>query len=199
MKTLYFLLPKQSEILYRSLFRIWLICATVSSLFFMAACDKISDDDPVDPGSGNGGSQSSIYSLKQLQGHWVEEDEWKIQQAEIKSINGNMPSRTLMNAVSDVEGFYIDAAASRAYDLYFEATTTKYSNNDKAGNKIIASWNCTDGITVYVMNVVGSKYNGVCRMMNGDTSFFYNNTTYKILSTSKMQSPYGRTYIKVNL
>lgn len=201
MKTNYFSLPTKTGIFYNILIYFWLIFAVVGCLFIISSCDKDSDDEHdselVDPGSGNGGSQSS-YSLKQLQGHWVEEDEWKIQQAEIKSIQGNMPSSILMGAVSDVEGFYIDASASRAYDLYIEATTSKYSNNDVAGNKIIASWKCTDGVTVYVMNISGSRNNGVCRM-SGDSSFYYNGTTYSILSTSRMQSPYGRTYIKVSL
>ena len=187
----------------KKLFRTFLLYGLAGSgLLLGVSCSKNSDDDPeseiVDPGSGGGSSQSS-YSLEQLKGHWVEEDEWKVQQAEIKSINGStMPSRDVISSVSGVEGFYINASASRAYDMYIEATTTKYSNNDIAGNKVIKSWYCSDGATVYVMNICGSRYNGVCRM-SGDASFYYNETTYSVLSTSRMRSPYGRIFIKVSL
>ncbi len=176
-----------------------MIIAMSAAIISMSSCSKNDDDEPDSDISGTGGGSQSSYTLSQLKGHWVDQEAWKIQRLEISSVDKySMPSSSIIGAISDVEGFYIDASNSRAYDLFIEATTTKYSNNDVAGNKVIASWIGSDGVSVYVMNISGSRNNAICRMIGNDT-FSYNGTSYTIVSTSEMRTSRGKTYIKVTL
>lgn len=188
------------------LLKVSMMIVVAISMISLTSCGKDEDDVPdseiTGPGSGSGGgggdSQSS-YSLSQLNGYWVEENAWNRQKSDISYIkNNSMFSDAVLDAVTDVSGFYVDADNEKAYELNIEATTTRYSNNEVAGNKIIASWSCLDGVTVYVMNVTGSKYNSACSMSDKNT-FSFRRDDYKVKSTSKMIGPDGTAYIKVNL
>ena len=161
--------------------------------------DEVFDDDTE---NGNGQTQTS-YTLSQLAGYWVNAEQWRLckQNAASLPVSGKAFSDTYLEdkILSDgVDAYYISAGEKKAYIMWITVTTTKYANNDAAGNKVLKSWSCLDGRTVYFMNVVGSKENKACSVWEGSelkvgTSYF------PILSPFVFIGPNNARYEKVSL
>ena len=171
--------------------------------FSFAACG----DDDVDELSSNGGNNSggntqTSYTLKQLAGYWVNSEQWILCRMTI----GQMPASG--QVYSDVyleddilsrgvDGYYI-TSDGKAYQINLCTTTTKYANNDVAGNKVLKQWSCLDNKTVYFMNVIGSKYNSSCSV-EGKLLNIGGNTQFSIITATQMLDSDGSLYEKCSM
>lgn len=153
-------------------------------------------------GSNSGGGSSTEYSLDQMSGYWVNSEQWNECCIAIRILSAaSQSSETILNdrALSNgVEGYYI-TKEGRAYQMLITVTTTKYSNNDVAGNKVLKSWSCYDGKTVYFMNVEGSKYNYSCSIDGSMLSINNGKWNYMIQNASAIVYSDNVRYEKVTL
>lgn len=172
------------------------------ALSFMS-CSKDNGEDMLEEGTENGnGETHTDYTLSQLSGYWVNIEQWTMckQNAASLPASGKAFSDTYLEdkILSDgVDGYYI-TADGKAYIMWITVTTTKYANNDAAGNKVLKSWSCLDGKTVYFMNIAGSKDCKACAVWEGSelkvgTSYF------PILSASVFIGPNNARFEKVSL
>lgn len=187
-------------------FRLLSVSLAALLSFTMLSCgdddeDLRPTDENVDQPGNTGGSTAKEYTITQLVGYWVNTEQWNNCKTAIREFgNSPQPSSYYLEDSQlneGVEGYYI-TADGKAYEIFLTVTTTKYSNNDVAGNKVLKSWSCTDGKTVYFMNITGSKYNHSCTV-SGDELTIGWNQKFTILSTSFFRDTYYTKYEKVNL
>ena len=169
----------------------------------LSACGDDDDDELSSNGGNNsGGNTQTSYTLKQLAGYWVNSEQWRLCRMTI----GQMPASG--QVYSDVyleddilsrgvDGYYI-TSDGKAYEINLCTTTTKYANNDVAGNKVLKQWSCRDNKTVYFMNVVGGKYNSSCSV-EGKTLNIGWNTQYSIITATQMLDSDGLLYEKCSM
>ena len=172
------------------------------SCLSLMSCTNEDDDDIIDEEMENGSGESQTsYTLSQLAGYWVDWEQWRWckQTAASLPTSGTAFCDTYLEdkILSDgVDGYYITTDGT-AYLMWMTVTTMKYANNDKAGNKVLKSWSCLDGKTVYFMNIEGSKSHKACAVWDNDlkvgTSYF------PITSTTTFIGPNNAMYCKVNL
>ena len=175
-------------------------------LFFgltFAACGDDDDDELSSNGGNNsGGNTQTSYTLNQLAGYWVNSEQWRLCRMTI----GQMPASG--QAYSDVyleddilsrgvDGYYI-TSDGKAYQINLCTTTTKYANNDVAGNKVLKQWSCLDNKTVYFMNVIGGKYNSSCSV-EGKLLNIGGNTQFSIITATQMLDSDGSLYEKCRM
>lgn len=169
------------------------------------SCSSSDDDEDEDvveneDGGGNEGPQSS-YDYSHMVGYWVNIEQWNICKLCIK--NGPASGQASSSAYLDdpilregVDGYYV-SENGYAYELWITATTTQYSNNQAAGNAVLKSWSCTDGKTVYFMNVSGSVNRHTCSVF--DKELRVGTSYFPILNTTAIIGPNNARYEKVNL
>lgn len=186
---------------------LWLFVVMAVCMITFTACGSGDDDNADDienPGTGgNGGTTQKNYTLSQLQGHWVVENEWERYTRIIKEIEASPSSRYSPDAFLNdselssggVAGFYIKGET--AYEVYFTVTDTKYANNPIEGNTIAKSWYYPNK-TVYFMNIEGSKYNYACSIDENRLTIGYG-YYYTVLNTDSFRDSYGTMYKKVNV
>lgn len=183
---------------------LWSVLTAILLGLSLVACGKDELPNPSDPNDpdNSGGSSDRGYSLSQMTGYWVHQPTWESCKLTIKAIEGifssQVPSSVLLeddDLTSGVVGYYI-TNDGKAYDLYITVTTTRYSNNSVAGNKVLKTWYCTDGRTVYFMNILGSQNNSSCSVSGNELSI--GRYKYTIKSTSLFTGN-NAAYIKVNL
>ena len=180
------------------MFGLMAVCAMT-----LSACGDDDDDELSSNGGNNsGGNTQTSYTLKQLAGYWVNSEQWRLCRMTI----GQMPASG--QVYSDVyleddilsrgvDGYYI-TSDGKAYEINLCTTTTKYANNDVAGNKVLKQWSCRDNKTVYFMNVVGGKYNSSCSV-EGKTLNIGWNTQYSIITATQMLDSDGLLYEKCSM
>lgn len=171
--------------------------------FSLAACGD-DDDDLVNNGNGSnsGGNSQTSYTFKQLAGYWVNMEQWNDCKTMIRNMpaSGQVYSDVYLNddiLSKGVEGYYL-TSEGKAYEIFLTTTTTKYANNDVAGNKVLKQWSCLDNKTVYFMNVSGGKNNYSCSIDGNDLNIGWNNH-HTIQSTTLMVDAYQTKYTKVTL
>lgn len=193
---------------------LWLFAAMAVCIITFTACDGDDDDDenynpddienPGTGGNGGGGTTQKNYTLSQLQGHWVVENEWELYTNRIKDIESNSYSKispsaylddNVLNMYGGVTGYYIKD--DTAYEVYFTVTDTKYANNPDEGNTIAKSWYYPN-TTVYFMNTSGGKWSHVCSITDNELTIGYGNY-FTVLNTSSFRGSDGTVYKKVNV
>ena len=180
------------------MFGLMAVCAMT-----LSACGDDDDDELSSNGGNNsGGNTQTSYTLKQLAGYWVNSEQWRLCRMTI----GQMPASGQVHSdvyLEDdilsrgVDGYYI-TSDGKAYEINLCTTTTKYANNDVAGNKVLKQWSCRDNKTVYFMNVVGGKYNSSCSV-EGKTLNIGWNTQYSIITATQMLDSDGLLYEKCSM
>ena len=171
-------------------------------LSFVACGDDDDDELSSNGGNNSGGNTQTSYTLKQLAGYWVNSEQWRLCRMTI----GQMPASG--QVYSDVyleddilsrgvDGYYI-TSDGKAYQINLCTTTTKYANNDVAGNKVLKQWSCLDNKTVYFMNVIGSKYNSSCSV-EGKLLNIGGNTQFSIITATQMLDSDGSLYEKCGM
>lgn len=124
------------------------------------SCSKDSDDIiDSEQTQDNDNEDTDLYSLSDMSGYYVDSEAWNNCQRRINELgNSSYFKETYLDdeiLSEGVYGFYIPTTG-RAYELFFEPTTTLYSNNQAAGNKIVHTWNAVNDIKVYFEQTIGS-------------------------------------------
>lgn len=185
---------------------LWLFAAILCVSSF-TSCDKDDDSensDPKETGGGNngGGSSHTDYTLKQMEGYWVNSNAWYDCKDVILGIMNSSyydSSSFLQDPVlsEGVSGYFIKEET--AYEICISATSIRYSNNDVEGNHVWYTWNFpAEGKTVYFMNTVGSRYHHSCSITGGGYLEIGWNNKYKIIDRYTIKDSNNTIYVKIN-
>ncbi len=165
------------------------------------SCSKDSDDIiDSEQTQDNDNEDTDLYSLSDMSGYYVDSEAWNNCQRRINELgNSSYFKETYLDdeiLSEGVYGFYIPTTG-RAYELFFEPTTTLYSNNQAAGNKIVHTWNAVNDIKVYFEQTIGSSYSSPCTIVGN--IIIVAGIKHTIISSSSFKTNDGCIYTKIKL